>query len=137
MNKDGIVACKRKEEDKVLYKENSIVLPKLYQTELLVRSNDQMGHQGVDKVNNRKQKRFECPGLKKACEKWTSECLSCQQAKDTRKLRFPMQSKQSSGFNEVVQFDHQKICMAATGYNQVLEICRGSPLHDNISGKNM
>ena len=30
LNKDGIVACKRKEEDKVLYKYNSIVLPQLY-----------------------------------------------------------------------------------------------------------
>ena len=28
--KDGIVACKRKEEDKTLYKYNSIVLPQLY-----------------------------------------------------------------------------------------------------------
>ena len=49
LNKDGIVACKRKEEDKILYKYNSIVLPQLYQTELLFRSHDQMGHQGVDK----------------------------------------------------------------------------------------
>ena len=57
LNKDGIVACKRKEEDKVLYKYNSIVLTQLYQTELLFRSHDQMGHQGVDKVYNRIQKR--------------------------------------------------------------------------------
>ena len=56
LNKDGIVACKRKEEDKVLYKYNSIVLQQLYQTELLFRSHDQMGHQGVDKVYNRVQK---------------------------------------------------------------------------------
>ena len=120
LNKDGIVACKRRDEDKVLYKYNSIVLPQLYQTELLFRSHDQMGHQGVDKVYNRIQKRFEWPGLKKACEKWISECLSCQQAKVPRKLRFPLQSIVSSGFNEVVQIDHQKICMTATGYNQVL-----------------
>ena len=120
LNKDGIVACKRKEEDKLLYKYNSIVLPQLYQTELLFRSHDQMGHQGVDKVYNRIQKRFEWPGLKKACEKWIAACLSCQQAKDPRKLRFPLQSIESSGFNEVVQIDHQKICMTATGYNQVL-----------------
>ena len=79
-----------------------------------------MGHQGVDKVYNRIHKRFEWPGLKKACEKWIAACLSCQQAKDPRKLRFPLQSIESSGFNEVVQIDHQKICMTATGYNQVL-----------------
>ena len=66
-NRDGIVACKRREADKVLYKYNAIVLPQLYQTELLFRSHDQMGHQGIDK---RILKRFEWPGLKKACGKW-------------------------------------------------------------------
>ena len=50
LNKDGIVACKRKEEDNALYKYNSIVLPQLYQTKLLFRSHHQRGHQGVDKV---------------------------------------------------------------------------------------
>ena len=33
MNRGMIEACKRKEEDTVLYKYNSIVLPQLYQTE--------------------------------------------------------------------------------------------------------
>ena len=63
------MACKRREEDKVLYKYNAIVLPQLYQTELLFMSHDQMGHQGIDKVYQRILKRFEWPGLKKACEK--------------------------------------------------------------------
>ena len=44
LNRDRIVACKRRKEDKVLYKHNAIVLPQLYQTELLFRSHDQMGH---------------------------------------------------------------------------------------------
>ena len=43
-----------------------------------------------------------------------------QKTKVPMKLRFPLQSIESSGFNEVVQIDHQKICMTATGYNQVL-----------------
>ena len=46
--------------------------------------------------------------------------LSCQQAKDPRKLRFPLQSVELSGFNEVVQVSHKKLCMTATSYNQVL-----------------
>ena len=66
LNKDEIVAFKRREEDKVLYKNNAIVLPQLYQTELLFRSHDQMGHQGIDKVYQRILKRFEWPGMKKA-----------------------------------------------------------------------
>ena len=75
LNKDGIVACKRREEDRVLYKYNAIVLPQLYQTELLFRSHDQIGHQGIDKVYQRILKRFEWPGMKKACEKWVTACL--------------------------------------------------------------
>ena len=120
LNKDGIVACKRRDEDKVLYKYNAIVLPQLYQTELLFRSHNQMGHQGIDKVYQRILKRFEWSRMKKACEKWVTACLSCQQVKDPRKLRFPLQSIESSEFNEVVQIDHQKICMTVSGYNQVL-----------------
>ena len=77
LNKDGIVACKRREEDKVLYKYNAIVLPQLYQTELFFRSHDQMGYQGIDKVYKRILKRFEWPGMKKACEKWVTAYLSC------------------------------------------------------------
>ena len=120
LNKDGIVACKRREEDRVLYKYNAIVLPQFYQTELLFRSHNQIGHQGIDKVYQRILKRFEWPGMKKACEKWVTACLSCQQVKDPRKLRFPLQSIESSEFNDVVQIDHQKICMTDNGYNQVL-----------------
>ena len=120
LNKDGIVACKKREEDRVLYKYKAIVLPQLYQTELLFRSHDQMGHQGIDKVYQRILKRFEWPGMKKACEKWVTTCLSCQQVKDPRKLRFPLQSTESPEFNEVVQIDHQKICMRDNDYNQVL-----------------
>ena len=37
MNKDGTAACKRREEDKVLFKYNAIVLPHFYRTELLFR----------------------------------------------------------------------------------------------------
>ena len=115
LNKDGIVACKRREEDKVLYKYNAIVLPQLYQAELLFRSHDQMGHQGIDKVYQRILKRFEWPGIKKACEKRVTACLSCQQVKEPRKLRFRLQSIESSEFKEGVQIDHQKICMTDSG----------------------
>ena len=52
-----------------LNKYNAIVLPQLCKTELLFRSHDQMGHQGIDKVYQRILKRFEWPGMKEACEK--------------------------------------------------------------------
>ena len=47
---DGVVASKSKDEEKILHKHNLIILPQLYQTEVLFRSHDQMGHQGIDKV---------------------------------------------------------------------------------------
>ena len=51
----------RREEDKVLYKYNAIVLSQLYQTERLFKSHDQMGHQEIDKVYQRILKNFEWP----------------------------------------------------------------------------
>ena len=76
----------------------------------------------MDKVYQRILKRFEWPRMKKACEKWVTACLSCQQVTDPRKLQFPIQSIESSEFNEVVQIDHQKICIAESAYNQILVI---------------
>ena len=42
--------------------------------------------------------------------------------KDPKKMKFPLKSVGSSEFNEVVQIDHQKICMTDSGYNQILVI---------------
>ena len=49
-------------------------------------------------------------------------CLACLQEKDPRKIKFPLKSVESSELNEVVQIDHQKICMTESGYNQILVI---------------
>ena len=119
---DGVVACKRKDEEKILHKHNLIILPQFYQTEVLFRSHDQMGHQGIDKVQQRILHRFDWPGLRKACERWVNACLACLQVKDPRKMKFPFKSVESSEFNEVVQIDHQKICMTESRYNQILVI---------------
>ena len=37
-------------------------------------------------------------------------------------MKFSLKSVESSEFNEVVQIDHQKICMTESGYNQILVI---------------
>ena len=65
---DDVVACKRRDEEKNLHKHNLIILPQLYQTEVLLRSHDQIGHQGLDKVQQRTLHRFDWPGMRKACE---------------------------------------------------------------------
>ena len=64
---DGVVACRRKDEEKILHRHNPTILSQLYQTEVLFRSHDQMGHQGIDKVQQRILHRFDWPGLRKAC----------------------------------------------------------------------
>ena len=119
---DGVVACKRKDEEKILHKHNLIILPQLYQNEVLFISYDQMGHHGIDKVQQTILHRFDWPGLRKACERWVNACLACLQVKDPRKMKFPLNSVESSKFTEVVQIDHQKICMTESGYNQLLVI---------------
>ena len=91
-----------KDEEKILHKHNLIILPQLYQTEVLFRSHDQMGHQGIDKVQQRILHRFDLPGLRKACDRWVNACLACLQEKDPRKMKFPLKSVESSEFNEVV-----------------------------------
>ena len=70
LNKDGMVACKRRENHMVLYTYNAIVLPELYQMGLLIKSHDQMGHQGIDKKHQRILKGFQWSGMNKACERW-------------------------------------------------------------------
>ena len=37
-------------------------------------------------------------------------------------MKITFKSVESSEFNEVVQIDHQKICMTDSGYNQILVI---------------
>ena len=106
---DGMVTCKRKDEEKILHKYNPIILPQLYQTEVLFRLHVQMGHQGINKVQQRILHRFDWPGLRKSCERWVNACLACLQVKETRKMKFPLKFVESSEFNEVVQIDHQKI----------------------------
>ena len=82
---DGVVPCRRKYEERILHKHNFIILSQLYQTEVLFRSHDQMGHQGIDKVQQRIIHRFDWPGLIKACERWVNACLACLQVKEPRR----------------------------------------------------
>ena len=79
---DGMVFCRRKDEENNLHKHNLIILPQLYQTEVLFRSNDKMGHRWIDKLQQILH-RLDWPGLRKACETWVNACLSCLQMKES------------------------------------------------------
>ena len=81
-----------------------------------------MGHQGTDKVQQSILHQYDWPGLRETCERRVDACLSCLQVKDPRKRKFPLKLVERSEFNEVVQIDHQKICITELGYNQILVI---------------
>ena len=111
----GVMACRRRDEEKILHKHYLILLPQLCQREVLFRSHNQMGHQGIYKAQQRILHRFDEPGMRKASEIWVNACFSCLQVKDSRKMKFPLKSVESSEFNAVVQRNHQKICMTVSG----------------------
>ena len=72
--------------------------------------------------SDRMTKKYYIDLIGQACERWVNAFLSCLQVKDPKKTKFPLNSVKSSEFNEVVQIDHQKICMNDSRYNQILVI---------------
>ena len=104
------------------YYTNIIILPQLYQTELLSRSYDQMGHQGTDKVQQKVLNRYDWPGIGEACERCVNAYLQCLQVKSPRKMNFTLKLAESSESNDVVQIDHLKICLMELGNNKILAI---------------
>ena len=100
-----------------------IVMPQLYQHEILYRAHDESGHQGVGKVLARIQERHTWPGIKRDVVNHIKHCLICQQTKHPAgNPCYPLQSINSSNFNDLVQFDHLKLCKTTSGNNGLLVI---------------
>ena len=88
-----------------------IVMPQLFQHEILYRAHDESGHNGVGKVLARIQERQTWPGIKRVVVNHIKQCLTCQQAKYAAgNPCYPLQSINSNNFNDLVHFDHLKIC---------------------------
>ena len=100
-----------------------IVMPQLYQHEILFRGHDAMGHQGIGKVVARIQERHTWPGIRCTVGEYVSQCLTCQQVRDKPgDVRFHLKNIQSGYFNELVQYDHMKLCPIDDGNTDVLVI---------------
>ena len=100
-----------------------IVMPQLYQHEILFRAHDAMGHQGIGKVVARIQERHTWPGIRRTVGEYVSQCLTCQQVRDKPgDVRFHLKNIQSGYFNELVQYDHMKLCPTDDGNTGVLVI---------------
>ena len=111
---------------------------------MLLRSHDQRGHPGIDKVQQRKLHRFDWPGLRKACERYVNTCLSCLQVKDTRKIKFPLKSVESLALNEVVQIKlsedlHDRLGIQSNTRNHrtLYETVRIATMSDGLSGRDL
>ena len=100
-----------------------IIMPQLFQHEILYRAHDESGHQGVGKVLARIQERHTWPGIKRDVVNHIKQCLTCQQAKHPAgNPCYPLQSINSSNFNDLVQFDHLKLCKTDSGNTGLLVI---------------
>ena len=132
---DGVIACRRMDEEKILQKPNHIMLPHLYQTEVLFRSHDQMGHQGTDKVQQRILHRFDWPGLRKACETWVNACLACLQVKDPRKVRSELGIQRGCADRPPENLHDRVGIQPNTCHNRPLnEVGRSGALPNSLSG---
>ena len=117
INHQGVL-CVGKGGDKSSQFDNNylVVMPQLYQAELMYRAHDEMGHQGINKVVSRIQTRHDWVGLQEAVSKWVNSCPVCQQQKNPiGRLRFELQNIVSSDHNELVQFDHVNVCTSRNG----------------------
>ena len=98
-----------------------IVMPQLYQHEILFKAHDAMGHQGIAKVLARIQERHTWPGNRKSVGIYVSQCMTCQQVRDKLgDVRFDLKNIQSGYFNELVQYDHMKICPSDNKITEIL-----------------
>ena len=100
-----------------------ILMPQLYQHEILFRAHDAMGHQGISKVVARIQERHTWPGIRRSVGRYVGQCLTCQQVRDKPDdVRFHLKNIQSGYFNELFQYDHLKICPSDNNNTCILVI---------------
>ena len=93
-----------------------IVMPQLYQHEILFRAHDAMAHQGISEVVARMQERHFWPGIRSTVGQYVGESLTSQHVRDMPSdVRFHLKNIQSEYFNELVQYDHMKLCPSDAG----------------------
>ena len=101
LNPDDILCVNYVPQQRALHvRPCMIVMPQLYQHEILYRAHDKSGHQGVGKVLARVQERHTWPGIKRDIVNHIKHCLTCQQTKHPAgNPCYPLQNINSSNFN--------------------------------------
>ena len=70
-----------------------IVMPQLYQHEILFCAHDAMGHQGISKVVARIQERNTWPGIRRTVGEYVSQCLTRANRSETSPKTYASTSK--------------------------------------------
>ena len=124
INANGVLRVRYPKNQRALHERPCmIVMPQLYQHEILFKAHDAMGHQGIAKVLARIQERHTWPGIRRTIGQYVSQCITCQQVRDKPgDVRFHLKNIQSGYFNELVQYDHLKICPSDDGNTGILVI---------------
>ena len=124
VNQDEILCLRYTQEQRAIHSRPCmIVMPQLYQKEILYNAHDKVGHQGIAKVLQRIQERHTWPGIRKDITEYIKRCYTCQEVRHPAGNQcYPLQSITSSGFNDLVQFDHMKVCKSDSGNSGLLVI---------------
>ena len=124
INKNGVLCVQYSPTQHPLHERPCmIVMPQLYLHEILFRAHDAMGHQGISKVVARIQEHHTWPGIRRSVDRNVGQCLTCQPVSDKPgDVRFQLRNIQSGYFNELVQYDHLKICPSDNNNTGILVI---------------
>ena len=93
----GILCVKYPKNQRVLHTRPCvIIMPRLYQHEILFKAHEAMCHQGFAKVISRIQERHTWPGIRKTIGHYVNQCLTCQRVRDKPgDVRFHLKNIQS------------------------------------------
>ena len=92
INKNDVLCVRYSPNQRPLHERPCmIIMPQLYQHEILFRAHDAMGHQGISKVVARIQERHTLPGIRRSVCRYVGQCLTCQQVRDKPTSRLLLQ----------------------------------------------
>ena len=100
-----------------------IVMPQLYQHEIMFSAQDAIGHHGISKVVARIQERHAWPGIRRTVGQYVGQCLTCEQERDKPgDVAFHLKNIQSGYFIDLVQYGHMELCPSDDGNTGILVI---------------
>jgi hypothetical protein len=103
--------------------ERMIVMPQLFQWELINLAHDAMGHQGEKKTLKKIAKKFDWPGMGIDVARFVATCVKCTQSKGTQfKHKFKLKPIVTTRPNQLLQIDFEKLMVADNGKEGLLVV---------------